>query len=293
MLTAGDIIEFEPPQTKIANLTPFCAALYAGNASVQASIFAATYRALAVDPKTDVESIARVYADEYAKFRLESAERKYLRPFGLTSATFLSRQRELSPDIVEQLKDAIYDHDLGADAIFTGSDSRGCHIYVVSDPGQITCHDVIGFASIGIGQAHADPQFMFAKYTKHWSFPRAAFMTYLAKKRAEVAPGVGEHTDMLFITSSPPSVIQIAENIVKDNIAPIYAAMLEKADAATNEAMQSLEDWVSGFLKKSEQSQPTQPNSPPSTTPQIQQVVEPRRRARPKRVPTKKTVDNA
>jgi hypothetical protein len=293
MLTAGDIIEFEPPQTKVATLSHFCAALYAGDASVQSSIFAATYRALAADPKADVESIARVYADQYAKFRLESAERKYLRPFGLTSDTFLRRQRELSPDLVEQLNDRIFGYDLGADAIITGADNTGCHIYVVSDPGQVTCHDAVGFASIGIGQAHADPQFMFAKYTKQWSFPRAAFMTYLAKKRAEVAPGVGAYTDMLYITSAPPGVKQIADSIVNDNIEPIYAAMLEKANAATNEAMQSFEDWVTEFLKKANQSQPPEATPPISTNLQIQQVAEPKRRARPKKAPTKKPIDNA
>src|SRR5262249_10374624 len=88
-------------------------------------------------------------------------------------------------------------------AIFAGADTDGMHIYVVQDGEanslEANCVDSVGFAAIGIGRRHASSQFMFARHA--WNAPVAdtVLLTYYAKKKSEVAPGVGIGTDMMMV----------------------------------------------------------------------------------------------
>jgi hypothetical protein len=67
------------------------------------------------------------------------------------------------------------------------------------DDGRVSCNDGIGFAAIGIGARHAESQIMLNKHS--WNSPSvdSALLGYIAKKRSEVAPGVGEGTDVFTI----------------------------------------------------------------------------------------------
>ena len=81
----------------------------------------------------------------------------------------------------------------------TESDKTG-HIYSVDEFGRHSYKNSIGFAAIGDGAWHAQSQFMFAQYDPLWTFTRALLLTYIAKRRAEVTPGVGTQSDLFFIT---------------------------------------------------------------------------------------------
>src|SRR5215207_7140862 len=72
-------------------------------------------------------------------------------------------------------------------------------IFVVRD-GYLSCEDVVGFASVGSGSRHAESQMMLARHAWNADLDPTLLTTYLAKKRAEVAPGVGTETDMFMIT---------------------------------------------------------------------------------------------
>src|SRR2546421_7416049 len=63
----------------------------------------------------------------------------------------------------------------------------------------MTCYDKAGFAAIGAGEWHAKSAFMFNRHTRFRAVPQTLLLTYAAKKRAEVAPGVGAYTDMFII----------------------------------------------------------------------------------------------
>jgi hypothetical protein len=52
---------------------------------------------------------------------------------------------------------------------------------------------------VGYGEWHSQSQFMFAGHAPWKNFPETFLLTYSAKKRAEVAPGVGAHTDMVVV----------------------------------------------------------------------------------------------
>lgn len=201
MLTSGDI-EFEPPQTKIVNLTSSIAALVAGDASFQADILfkvqADVNEHIKASPTVwlTVEQASQMYVRHYNAVRFKRAESAILAPLGMDGASFINNQQRMSTQLVDKLAAELLNFDLPeAATIFAGVDSGGAHIYT-SHKGVVSCNDVAGFSAIGAGAWHADSQLMFAAHTKWNAFGETLLTTYSAKKRSEVAPGVGTATDM-------------------------------------------------------------------------------------------------
>lgn len=216
MITAGDI-EFEQPQPKIFQLGLHSVALTAGDVSAQSLIATRTQREILRSGITDIGEVAAIYGSEFMEYLRLSAEAAFLAPLGLNSETFIERQQTLKPEVattlVNQLQDyrENYERDFGG-AIVTGVDDSGAHIFVVEATGRPVSMDSIGFASIGFGRWHAGSQFMFSGYAKHWDFERALFLTYSAKRRAEVAPGVGLATDMVLISTNPRRINHLGDD---------------------------------------------------------------------------------
>src|SRR5262249_20809663 len=109
--------------------------------------------------------------------------------------TFFAHQRDLAEDVASRVMRALADQSAGVETIVAGVDEQGGHIFLIADPGQVTCYDGIGFAAIGNGSRHAASHLLQLGYTPRVPFPRAAILVHVAKKRAEVAPGVGPTTD--------------------------------------------------------------------------------------------------
>lgn len=108
----------------------------------------------------------------------------------------------MTDELVTQLTKELINFDVPkTETIFAGIDNEGPHIYSVYD-GEARCYDTIGFASIGIGSGHANSQFMFAGHTWRSPFAETMRLVHTAKKKSEVAPGVGKETDMA-ITGPP------------------------------------------------------------------------------------------
>src|SRR3989442_8365671 len=106
----------------------------------------------------------------------------------------------MAPELVRELSYQLQQFALpeSVTAIICGVDLEGTHIMVVRGS-HIEDRDAVGFAAIGIGDWHANSQFMFEKHTYFRSFTETLLLTYTAKRRAEVAPGVGLATDMFTV----------------------------------------------------------------------------------------------
>ena len=257
MITAGDI-EYEPPRWKIWNLGQYAAGLISGNATIQHELWERTNAGLMSGTTTPfVRSIADAYAQHFVTYRRELAERSLLLPIGLNISEFLNRQKDLSPEMVEHLTIALRGYELDAETIICGVDTKGVHIFVVSDPGYVSILTGIGFAAVGMGQKHAESEFMVSRYTFDWSFEHALFLTYAAKRRAETAPGVGQHTDM-FVIGPHPIVVTIMPDNVVEEVKKTYDATDQKVKDARNEGLQKIEQWVQTFAA---------PQTPPPQTP--------------------------
>ena len=227
MITAGDI-QFEPPARKIVPVTNSIAVMTAGDANIQQQLLAAVSKfideRLVDDPKTwiPVEDVANFYRDRYNELNAELAEKAILVPQGLTFETFLSRQKEMSPEYISDLAYKLQRYEIDAvEAIVAGIDDTGAHIFTVRN-GHISWDDKVGFAAVGIGSNHALSHFMLSDFSKDAAESKALLTIHQAKKKSEVSPGVGRDTDM-FIAGPKPGTLNMLEplpsaglDIVKD-----------------------------------------------------------------------------
>jgi hypothetical protein len=294
MITSGDI-QFEPPQQKIWKVNDSIAIMVAGDVGLHADLWAilmfSMKPTLEKNPQHQwrVRDIAKFYLDAVTTTHAEHAERDLLSPLGLTLSSFFSQQKEMLPDFARQLADRIQRYPmLDASAIVVGTDSTGCHIYVVED-GELTCKDAIGFAAVGAGFWHANSHFMFAKHTRFEPGHRSALRTYAAKKRAEVAPGVGKKTDMFSIGTQAGSYSPLPPDFI-NHLQILYESYTAAIDSATSAADQQIEDFTNQLIA-AEQAAKAAQAAPPAVNPappqEDIQLLEP-----PKTKPPKKRGKN-
>jgi 20S proteasome alpha/beta subunit len=265
MLTVGDV-EFEPPQQKVYSLAPLApraAILVAGDTAAQISICNATAAKLPKTPPpagAEIEAIANLYAAEFIKYRQRESEGVVLTPLGLTLDSFIGRQKEMAPEQVQRLVTDLRRYEFGVEAIICGVDASGPHIFTVSNPGVVYCHDPVAFAAIGIGGRHAESQFMLASYVRDWPLSHALLLTYSAKRRAEVAPGVGKGTDLLFIEAGG-TIIQVSDAI-QQKLGDLYTKIVEREAEAATKAREEVDGFIKALLNP-----PTPPPMPATITP--------------------------
>ncbi len=268
MLTADDI-EFEPPQTKIYTFTPTIVGLISGDGATQASIGDRVLSDLGAGTIVpSVREVAKAFAERWAEHRRNESETIYLSPLGLTLADFLRRQNEFSPDFIRQMTENLQKRRrTGDETIIAGIDPNGsAHIYVVREPGISIQQDIVGFAAVGMGEWHAKSQFMLAAYTKYWLFDRAVWLVYMAKRKAEVAPGVGKATDMFFIEAS--GAVQYILGDAFKKLVDTYTMFDVMAGANNEWAYGQIHDYITSLA--SPQAAAAQPPTSPSSEPRAE-----------------------
>lgn len=261
MWTAGSI-EFEPEMPKIVALTSSVFVMLAGDQAMHTEllqeIFPVIQQRITAQPDSwwKVKDIADMYSRAYLQASLRRAENTYLAPLGLDKRSFMEQQRIMSPEMANQLTAQLQEFVCpnSIEAIFCGVDLVGTHIFVVKNA-DVKCLDAPGFAAIGTGDAHALSQFMFAKHTRARGFAETLLLVYSAKKRAEVAPGVGTATDMFTIGPTVGrSIYQLADHIM-EKLHSTYQAT-ENAMRQTQQASnKAIDDFVAEIIKKPPQPQ--------------------------------------
>jgi hypothetical protein len=269
MLTAGDI-EFQPPRSKILRLTPAIAVMAATgdtplHTEIMHRVWRDVYKKIEEDPGEwwRVGDVAELYRYHYDAERVRRAESSVLAPLGLTTDSFIERQEEMQEDFLRKVGDRLLGYELDElEVIICGLDSEGAHIYLI-DNGKVSCHDDIGFAAIGAGGRHAASQLMFAGHTRLNSVATSMLLVYSAKKRAEVAPGVGEITDMFSLGpglgfSTPVAPIHMLK------LEAEFKAVRKAEERAASKALARMEGYVEDLLKKiqEQQAQEQQMSSP-------------------------------
>jgi hypothetical protein len=268
MLTAGDI-QFEPPKSKVFRLTQSTIALLAGDSGPQDEICSRLLEQLTFDAPERVRKVVDAYCLQLSHYNRQQAEKTVLAPFGLTIRSFLKLQRELDPEFVNDISIRLGRSRALIQTIIAGTDSTGAHIYTVNSDGESYCHNATGFVAIGDGEWHAQSQFMFAGYISDWSFPRSILLTYGAKKRAEVAPGVGQATDMFYQSQAR---FEFLGPHVMDKLDEVYNAMRHEYSVAVENANDWMEQFVQQLVPPDPQSHQPQTDSdtPESDPPQSQ-----------------------
>jgi 20S proteasome alpha/beta subunit len=103
----------------------------------------------------------------------------------------------------------------GFSAIICGVDSLGAHIYVFGNESVNdfpACFDAQGFACIGGGDQIAQGQLKEHRHNPAIHYQETLVTVHQAKKKAEMADGVGGGTDMFLIT--PKGVIPFPSSFI-------------------------------------------------------------------------------
>lgn len=267
-ITYGDI-EYEPPTTKVLTLTSSIVLMSSCNdATLQSDILrdlqSDVHARISENPTIwlTVKQVAELYAHHVNQARLKRAEACILAPLGLTASTFLDKSVTLQKDLTAQLAAGMQGFKLPyLGVIVTGVDSSGAHIYVVeSGPYQeqsIGCYDSVGFAAIGSGAQHANSQLMLASHAWHLNFPETLGLIYIAKKRAEKAPGVGKYTDMFMIGPHLGSYVRVGDHVHKK-----LASAYEQLSAAEQDALTEMKTTIDQFVSDITNAQQQAPQGP-------------------------------
>jgi hypothetical protein len=259
MLSAPDI-KFEPPQKKLYGFHDNAIALVAGDPYTQIAICDETSRAMALKPRGTIKELAALYADAFSAHRRRIAEAKYLKPLGLDANSFMDRSPDFRSDLVSDLRLDLQREPLDAEAIIAGFDDTGPHLFVVADPGVVSCADSIAFASIGTGKSHADSYFMMAHHTRQTPSHKALLDTYVAKRRSEVSPTVGSATDLFYIGARG---FQDVADGIKRELEQIYQALEHKIATASGAAAQAATKAINEYVEKQQEEERRATEAPP------------------------------
>jgi len=295
MMTSGDI-EFEPKldsiakpdlsqpldltfnaNTKIYPITNSVVVMTAGDSGLQSEIvqdmLAQVQKSIQQNPHwLYVKEAVGLYLDAYEKAKSRRAHQKIFAPYGFDMQTFLEKSNQLSNHLVIEINKQIQRFDsyfaemhgietiiTGVDATF-GNDAPSAHIYsiVKSSAGDfITCGDSVGFAAVGSGARHAESQFMLAGHSPFASSPETLLLTYLSKKRSEVAPGVGKGTDMFTIgpTFGSFAMLENIKDFDMKQIESIYDSVDEGQKKAFEEGMNKTKDYITKLFNERNEKQ--------------------------------------
>jgi hypothetical protein len=203
MITATDI-QYEPQQQKAAFFGK-STVLVAGDIGIHSQAIHDTEKEIRGRNLTP-HDIAKIYGRAIQAINRQRAETEILAPLGLNMDTFHGQQKEFSQGFVELITSQLQNRrpPVDSEALVVGSDGEDSHIYQIDAYGNETCLDAVGFGAIGIGAWHAKSRLMQVGHTSSRFWAQSLASIFAAKKNAEIAPGVGKHTDIHVILKDGP-----------------------------------------------------------------------------------------
>lgn len=148
---------------------------------------------------------------------------------GLTIEDFYESQRSLHESSILELNEEMDEFNLNLDIIIVGVDrGSNSHVYSILNPGVAIPNDPLGFCCTGTGQRHSDVTFAYRGFTPSFSLKRAIYLAFEAKKRAEMAGGVGPSTDIAIISDDNKPQFLSQETI--SQLERIYGDMEHRAE---------------------------------------------------------------
>lgn len=153
-----------------------------------------------ISERAPLRQIAERITESYRITRTKRVEQEILEKYGITSFEhFYNLQQRLHEDTNLGLLKRIEEYELGVALVLGGVDDKG-HLYYIDDPGACRSFDALGFCCVGSGDRHAEPVFAFYGFKPSISASQALQIGFEAKKRAEMAGGVGRETDAWLIS---------------------------------------------------------------------------------------------
>lgn len=203
MITIGYPLAIEYEQSdppKINEITNDCYVLIAGNVLFANQIIDIVKNKVKDSKNNPKINLIEEFRLAYQKIRHTTITQNIVEPRGLTFDQYLANQTRLDQKIVAMIDQEYKMYNLGVEIIIINSDNDKCwHISTLVNPAYIISNDSIGFSAIGSGAIHANYSMIDDKYTKLCPKDKVIEMCEKAKKRAEVAPGVGRGTSSIVL----------------------------------------------------------------------------------------------
>jgi hypothetical protein len=261
--------------TKIYAVTTSIVVMTAGDSGLQSEIVQDVLSVITNRIQEDkthwlsVKEVTDLYVEAYDRAKSRRAQQTIFAPFGLDRNTFMEQSSQISNHLVNEITKQVqrfenYFREVhGIETIITGIDTSmgnpgenlpSAHIYSVvkSSSGDfVTCCDSVGFAAVGSGARHAESQFMMTGHSPYSSQPETLLLTYLAKKRSEVAPGVGKGTDMFAIGPMLGSfaMLQNIPDFDMKKINEIYESVEAGQGEVFQKGMAETKDYITKLFK--------------------------------------------
>ncbi len=233
MIGLGTAIETQPEIKKILRLHKQWWIMFSGNdVSPVFDIVDHAKQELKKTGAKTVDDVINAMVGNYEKKRWAETEALYLAPRGWTSKEFKSTRFRIPSDpLIREIDAKINDHELSIDLLIAGFDARDRgQIFSLSgyglDRGIPRRHDVPGFHSIGTGSDGALYMMQYRKVSSAMPVRQALYYAMEAKYFGELAPGVGERTD-LYIIRPNKSRISIREKTIEDILVKKLCESLE------------------------------------------------------------------
>lgn len=236
----------ELPQPKFRKTVNSVMVMMAGVNAVAAEIFDKTDSDIWEDFTGNervipVKEIADCYSENLITFLNNRKDKICRARIGFTFKDFLSKYNTLPEPLRQEILYEINDEDgdeTGTQTIITGIDESGAHIFAIDARGVISPKDAIGFAIIGSGTIHSHSQIMCTKHSPAASYIDTLLLTYMAKKQAEIDPGVGKEYTDIFVIKDDQTCGRLTEKTVKmlrDTYNDIYDKVLKDAKTKIEE----------------------------------------------------------
>ena len=159
--------------------------------------------------RTTADSLSK----NYRLIRKKRIEHEILEKVGISSFNeFYRQQGVLHENTILELSRKIEKYDLGVHLLLGGVDEKA-HLYMIGEPGTYRSYDELGFCCIGSGDRHADPVFAFYGFSPALSMEQTLKIGFEAKKRAEMAGGVGKETDAWIVEKG--AIHEVKQETVK------------------------------------------------------------------------------
>lgn len=200
-------IEFQTEEGKIEQISPTCVALTSGNSAFATEVLDVTRRELGGSQEPLIGEVANIVKEAYIHTRSQKIYETiitttlgqdyadYIGRGGTTLATYLQPQQQ----VYQQLIAMSQQFNMGLEIIVTGLDRDGTFIARVTHPGTLARLDKLGYDAVGSGGIHALTKLQLGAQTFRRGLIETLVAVYEAKKAAEVAPGVGDNTDMAVV----------------------------------------------------------------------------------------------
>lgn len=198
MVSTGDMtLTYEQPVKKVTYLSEKIIVLTAGTVHEPDLIRQAKAQ---TQDKDNILQVAEILKKHFQNIRERHIVDEILRPnAGIQSFDqWRKEQKGLHDSIVIDLYNDITRYKLGLTLMLAGVDTEG-HLILLGDPGTYRSSDYLSFCCVGMGDRHAQNVFAWYRYSREFTLNEALYITFEAKKKAEMAGGVGQSTDIIII----------------------------------------------------------------------------------------------